>query len=208
MVVEGLLLLPPSVHMGLARTLLLLCHACSGGLKSLQPMCPSDNRACACTAALGHAVCVSRTEALFSYLPVLFLHVSQDITGEIYYFNFANGQSTWDHPCDEHYRELVVQEREKLSAHGDTKKKDKKKKKEKKEKKDKKERELLKPAAVSMPHGLGPSGMQGGPAWEAGTGMAVQQRWQPWGRGIVGVLGCRLDESAHTLWGNVAAVQS
>ncbi|KYO28701.1 centrosomal protein of isoform A [Alligator mississippiensis] len=71
----------------------------------------------------------------------------QDITGEIYYFNFANGQSTWDHPCDEHYRELVVQEREKLSAHGDTKKKDKKKKKEKKEKKDKKERELLKPAA-------------------------------------------------------------
>ncbi|XP_019398632.1 PREDICTED: centrosomal protein of 164 kDa isoform X2 [Crocodylus porosus] len=71
----------------------------------------------------------------------------QDITGEIYYFNFANGQSTWDHPCDEHYRELVIQEREKLSAHGDTKKKDKKKKKEKKEKKDKKERELLKPAA-------------------------------------------------------------
>uniref|UniRef100_A0A7M4DW79 Centrosomal protein of 164 kDa n=1 Tax=Crocodylus porosus TaxID=8502 RepID=A0A7M4DW79_CROPO len=78
----------------------------------------------------------------------------QDITGEIYYFNFANGQSTWDHPCDEHYRELVIQEREKLSAHGDTKKKDKKKKKEKKEKKDKKERELLKPAAESAHAGL------------------------------------------------------
>ncbi|XP_059575806.1 centrosomal protein of 164 kDa isoform X2 [Alligator mississippiensis] len=82
----------------------------------------------------------------------------QDITGEIYYFNFANGQSTWDHPCDEHYRELVVQEREKLSAHGDTKKKDKKKKKEKKEKKDKKERELLKPAAEMQPEpGILPS---------------------------------------------------
>ncbi|KAM6172460.1 centrosomal protein of 164 kDa isoform 2-T2 [Erethizon dorsatum] len=61
----------------------------------------------------------------------------QDITGDIYYFNFANGQSTWDHPCDEHYRKLVVQERGKLSAPGAVKKKDKKKKKEKKDKKDK-----------------------------------------------------------------------
>ncbi|XP_012932047.1 centrosomal protein of 164 kDa isoform X9 [Heterocephalus glaber] len=61
----------------------------------------------------------------------------QDITGDIYYFNFANGQSTWDHPCDEHYRKLVVQERAKLSAPGAVKKKDKKKKKEKKDKKDK-----------------------------------------------------------------------
>ncbi|XP_073095825.1 centrosomal protein of 164 kDa isoform X2 [Manis javanica] len=61
----------------------------------------------------------------------------QDITGDIYYFNFANGQSMWDHPCDEHYRSLVTQERAKLSAPGATKKKDKKKKKEKKDKKDK-----------------------------------------------------------------------
>ncbi|XP_076214471.1 centrosomal protein of 164 kDa isoform X3 [Aptenodytes patagonicus] len=68
----------------------------------------------------------------------------QDITGDIYYFNFANGQSTWDHPCDDHYRELVVQEREKLLARGGLKKKDKKKKKEKKEKKDKKEKQSLK----------------------------------------------------------------
>ncbi|KAM4827964.1 centrosomal protein of 164 kDa isoform 2-T3 [Thomomys bottae] len=61
----------------------------------------------------------------------------QDITGDIYYFNFANGQSMWDHPCDEHYRNLVIQEREKLSTSGASKKKDKKKKKEKKNKKDK-----------------------------------------------------------------------
>ncbi|KAF3823617.1 hypothetical protein GH733_007085 [Mirounga leonina] len=61
----------------------------------------------------------------------------QDITGDIYYFNFANGQSMWDHPCDEHYRNLVIQERGKLSAPGTIKKKDKKKKKEKKDKKDK-----------------------------------------------------------------------
>ncbi|XP_062053081.1 centrosomal protein of 164 kDa isoform X3 [Lepus europaeus] len=60
----------------------------------------------------------------------------QDITGDIYYFNFANGQSTWDHPCDEHYRNLVIQERGKLSTPGAVKKKDKKKKKEKKDKKD------------------------------------------------------------------------
>uniref|UniRef100_G3UFI2 Centrosomal protein of 164 kDa n=1 Tax=Loxodonta africana TaxID=9785 RepID=G3UFI2_LOXAF len=40
----------------------------------------------------------------------------QDITGDIYYFNFANGQSMWDHPCDEHYRNLVIQERGKLST--------------------------------------------------------------------------------------------
>ncbi|XP_059566615.1 centrosomal protein of 164 kDa [Myotis daubentonii] len=61
----------------------------------------------------------------------------QDITGDIYYFNFANGQSTWDHPCDGHYRNLVIQERGKLSSSGAGKKKDKKKKKEKKDKKDK-----------------------------------------------------------------------
>uniref|UniRef100_A0A4X2MDR3 Centrosomal protein of 164 kDa n=1 Tax=Vombatus ursinus TaxID=29139 RepID=A0A4X2MDR3_VOMUR len=61
----------------------------------------------------------------------------QDITGDIYYFNFANGQSMWDHPCDEHYRNLVIQERGKLSTPGSIKKKDKRKKKDKKDKKDK-----------------------------------------------------------------------
>ncbi|NXD64352.1 CE164 protein, partial [Eolophus roseicapillus] len=70
----------------------------------------------------------------------------QDITGEIYYFNFANGQSVWDHPCDDHYRELVIQEREKLLACGGLKKKEKKKK-EKKEKKSKKEKQSLKQLA-------------------------------------------------------------
>ncbi|XP_058050200.1 centrosomal protein of 164 kDa isoform X3 [Ahaetulla prasina] len=64
----------------------------------------------------------------------------QDITGDIYYFNFANGQSTWDHPCDERYRQLVIQEREKILEHGGLKKKEKKKKKAEK-KKDKKERD-------------------------------------------------------------------
>ncbi|XP_006510202.1 centrosomal protein of 164 kDa isoform X6 [Mus musculus] len=61
----------------------------------------------------------------------------QNITGDLYYFNFDTGQSIWDHPCDEHYRKLVIQERERWSAPGAIKKKDKKKKKEKKNKKDK-----------------------------------------------------------------------
>ncbi|XP_053728733.1 centrosomal protein of 164 kDa-like [Synchiropus splendidus] len=72
----------------------------------------------------------------------------QDVTGDIYYFNFSTGQSTWDHPCDEHYRQLVVQERERAKIAsgrlGATKDKDKKKKKEKKEKKEKKKKDTLK----------------------------------------------------------------
>ncbi|XP_069732483.1 centrosomal protein of 164 kDa isoform X2 [Phaenicophaeus curvirostris] len=67
----------------------------------------------------------------------------EDVTGEVYYFNFANGQSSWDHPSDDHYRELVIQEREKLRALSSLKKKEKKKKG-KKEKKEKKEKQSLK----------------------------------------------------------------
>ncbi|XP_030601254.1 centrosomal protein of 164 kDa isoform X1 [Archocentrus centrarchus] len=83
----------------------------------------------------------------------------QDVTGDIYYFNFSTGQSTWDHPCDEHYRQQVAQERERAqmtaTAGGAGVKKDKKKKKEKKEKKEKKKKELLKtPGALSS--SLGP----------------------------------------------------
>ena len=37
----------------------------------------------------------------------------QDVTGDIYYFNFDNGQSMWDHPCDEYYRGLYLQEKKK-----------------------------------------------------------------------------------------------
>nr|XP_046172527.1 centrosomal protein of 164 kDa-like isoform X2 [Oncorhynchus gorbuscha] len=75
----------------------------------------------------------------------------QDVTGDVYYFNFSSGQSTWDHPCDEQYRSLVNQERERAGTqpHGPpitAAKKEKKKKKDKKEKKKKaKDQELLKP---------------------------------------------------------------
>ncbi|KAM9317885.1 uncharacterized protein cep164 isoform 2-T3 [Pholidichthys leucotaenia] len=74
----------------------------------------------------------------------------QDVTGEIYYFNFSTGQSMWNHPCDEHYRHLVVQERERaqLTAATSRAKKDKKKKKEKKDKKEKKKKDPLKTPAT------------------------------------------------------------
>ncbi|XP_073718992.1 uncharacterized protein [Misgurnus anguillicaudatus] len=76
----------------------------------------------------------------------------QDVTGEVYYFNFSTGQSTWDHPCDEQYRQLVILERERAqqartlpaaSGLGTGKKdKEKKKKKEKKDKKKEKKKDL------------------------------------------------------------------
>lgn len=41
------------------------------------------------------------------------LFFSQDPNGDIYYFNFATGESIWDHPCDEFYKKMVVDERNK-----------------------------------------------------------------------------------------------
>ncbi|XP_072886159.1 centrosomal protein of 164 kDa-like isoform X2 [Hemitrygon akajei] len=75
----------------------------------------------------------------------------QDVTGDVYYFNFVSGQSTWDHPCDEQYRKLVSMEREKQHALGGSKKKEKRKKK---EKKGKKEKDALKSAALNLPSNL------------------------------------------------------
>ena len=80
---------------------------------------------------------------------------SQDVSGDVYYFNFSSGQSTWDHPCDEQYRSLVKQERERAGTqpHGPlttaAKKKEKKKKDKKEPKKKAKDQELLKPPGVS-----------------------------------------------------------
>ncbi|CAF1547081.1 unnamed protein product, partial [Rotaria sordida] len=36
--------------------------------------------------------------------------------GELYYFNFDTGKSSWDHPCDEIYKARVIEERRKQSS--------------------------------------------------------------------------------------------
>ncbi len=62
-------------------------------------------------------------------------------TGEphqIYYFNFATGESVWDHPCDEYYRDMYHQELEKKKQEEEKsgkKKEDMKKKDKDKDKK-------------------------------------------------------------------------
>ncbi|CAK4068510.1 unnamed protein product [Aphanomyces euteiches] len=52
-------------------------------------------------------------------------------TGEIYYFNFATGASTWDHPCDEYYRKLYDDHKKKTIQGKKFQDTDDKKKKEK-----------------------------------------------------------------------------
>ena len=37
-------------------------------------------------------------------------------SGELYYFNFDTGESVWEHPGDEYYRNLVDIERAKMRA--------------------------------------------------------------------------------------------
>lgn len=92
------------------------------------------------------------------HLLTSFLSCSRDTTtGHLYYYNFATGQSSWDHPCDNHYRGLVIHEREKLLAY-DTLKKGKKEKKEKKDKNDKKEKEKLLTTTCTNSQNSGASG--------------------------------------------------
>jgi chromosome segregation ATPase len=54
-------------------------------------------------------------------------------TEEIYYFNFATGASTWDHPCDEYYRTLYEEEKKKKGNKHQTEDKKAQQEKEKKE---------------------------------------------------------------------------
>ncbi|XP_014665508.1 PREDICTED: centrosomal protein of 164 kDa-like [Priapulus caudatus] len=69
-------------------------------------------------------------EAIMAPLPPEWKPV-QDPSGEIYYFNFVTNDSTWDHPCDQYYREMVANERAKVGDEGKKKggKKGKKSKK-------------------------------------------------------------------------------
>ena len=75
---------------------------------------------------------------------------SKDPTGEIYYFNFATGESIWDHPCDEYYRGMVEEERIKLEMSGGTVAKKAADKKNSKKKSDKKAKTLDFPDKVLL----------------------------------------------------------
>ena len=43
----------------------------------------------------------------------------------VYYFNFASGESTWDHPCDEHYRSLYEKQKQRKLKEATSEKKKK-----------------------------------------------------------------------------------
>ena len=43
----------------------------------------------------------------------------QDPQGELYYFNFETGESIWDHPCDQDFKRLVIEERKILLEKGE-----------------------------------------------------------------------------------------
>ena len=53
---------------------------------------------------------------------------SQNASGDIYYFNFQTGDSVWDHPSDDYYRNMVIEEKRKRSALTASSRKENKKK--------------------------------------------------------------------------------
>jgi centrosomal protein CEP164 len=63
--------------------------------------------------------------------------------GDIYYFNFESGESVWDHPCDEYYRNLYKEEKKRKTSNAEMQEEKKKEKKERK-KKEKEEKEKAK----------------------------------------------------------------
>lgn len=52
-------------------------------------------------------------EGLFAELPTGWIAEETEEDGEIMYINTKTGERTYQHPCDEYYQQLVVQERKK-----------------------------------------------------------------------------------------------
>jgi len=52
-------------------------------------------------------------EGLMAPLPKNWKPCKTKDTEDIYYFNFASGESTWDHPCDGYYKRLYEEEKKK-----------------------------------------------------------------------------------------------
>ena len=51
-------------------------------------------------------------EGLTAPLPKEWKPCKTTDTNEIYYFNFQTGESTWDHPCDDFYRGLYKENKQ------------------------------------------------------------------------------------------------
>ncbi|KAL7680783.1 putative kinesin-like protein [Plasmopara halstedii] len=47
-------------------------------------------------------------QSLIAPLPDAWYHVTASETGQPYYYNEMTGESRWDHPCDDEYRQLVT----------------------------------------------------------------------------------------------------
>lgn len=52
-------------------------------------------------------------EGLMAPLPANWKPCKIKTSGDIYYFNFSTGESTWEHPCDEYYKRLYEEEKKK-----------------------------------------------------------------------------------------------
>jgi hypothetical protein len=52
-------------------------------------------------------------EGLMAPLPNNWKPCKEKDSEDIYYFNFATGESTWDHPCDEYYKRRYQEEKKK-----------------------------------------------------------------------------------------------
>ena len=52
-------------------------------------------------------------EGLMAPLPKNWKPCKTKQTEDIYYFNFATGESTWDHPCDGYYKRLFEEAKKK-----------------------------------------------------------------------------------------------
>lgn len=60
-------------------------------------------------------------EALLAPLPADWKPCKIKGSDDIYYFNFATGESKWDHPSDEYYKTLFLQEKEKIQKNHEPK---------------------------------------------------------------------------------------
>lgn len=53
-------------------------------------------------------------EGVMAPLPKGWKPCQDPLGDQLYYFNFETGESIWDHPCDEIYKKIVIDERKKL----------------------------------------------------------------------------------------------